>query len=976
MTFSYPFHRVLRLFLLSILLLNVVSESAIAKAARPNIILIYTDDQGYHDLGCFGSTKIKTPHIDKMAREGLKLTSFYAQAVCGVSRAALMTGSYPIRIGEPKNFKHLHTVPHPEEVTMAEMLGDAGYETALIGKWHLTLKNPKAPGGFEPTTMPNAQGFDHFYGTPMFNGFTVYVEDTNFRSPLYRNEKVVKEKIESWDHITADYTREALSWIEANQKEPFFLYLAHNLPHVPVGASENFKGKSDYGPYGDTIEEIDWSTGEILKKLKELDLDENTLVIFTSDNGPWVETTRGMKPDGGKFIPRDHSGDASPLRGWKMSAWDGGCRVPCVMRWPAGIPANGVSDQILSTMDLFPTFAKLAGGKLPDVTLDGSDASSFITGATKKSPRKNYFYYSGCLLTGVREGNWKLVLPRKDNPKGTGWWGRMIDEVKDVQLFDLKDDPGESKNLAAKNPKVVAKLMKSIKAMQKELGGIEKGGPGARSFDDDPRQVQGVPVKKAPKKKTSAKGKSVAAKYDEFKPEGNLRFTFESGKLEGWSIVAGKAGQSVVAAVSLPAWKEKPFNKEGRYHLSTINLGDAVSDKQQVAFESPQFKVKGDKASFLLSGGGQKDRLFVALMDAKSGNVLANAFGPKGPQMKRIHWDVSKAKGKVAYLKVVDQSQGGWGHLCFDDFSVEGELVAQRVEQVKKAPVAFGEQISASGIRHSFLITGSRTAIISEDNKIVWEVPGRSRDGSMLPNGNLLISHTKEAKEYTRDGKVVWSYALDPANKEMGTSVRLKNGNTLIIERGAKPRLLEVTPDGKIAVNCPLKPDTDNAHMQTRMARKLPNGNYIVPHLLGFAVKEYQPDGKVIRTIKTDLEELGGRKEENWPFTAILLENERLLVNLTHGNKTVEFDKAGKVVWRVDNSHAGGRFADPCGGQRLSNGNTVICSYGQRKPEMAKVFEISAEKEVVWEYKNTKLRGVHEIHVLTTNGKKLGVPMK
>jgi len=354
--------------------------------------------------------------------------------------------------------------------------------------------------------------------------------------------------------------------------------------------------------------------------------------------------------------------------------------------------------------------------------------------------------------------------------------------------------------------------------------------------------------------------------------------------------------------------------------------------------------------------------------------------------MKRVNWDVSSFKGREVFLKIVDRHTGGWGHLTFDDFSTEGEIT--KLAQARTAPVpaaakpttgasgTFGEQISATGIRHSFLITGGRTAIIGEDNKILWEAKGRSRDGSVLPNGNVLISHHIEAKEYTRAGKVVWSYKLDPANKELGTSVRLASGDTLIVERGPKPRLLEVSPKGKIVVEVPLQPDTDNNHMQTRMARKLPNGNYIVPHLLAFAVKEYAPDGKVVRTIRTDLEELGGRKEENWPFTAILLENDRLLVNLTHGNKTVEFDRDGKVVWRVDNSHAGGRFADPCGGQRLPNGNTIICPYGQRKPDMAKIFEMTPDKKVVWEYKNPKLRGVHEIHVLTTNGQQLGAPLK
>jgi arylsulfatase A-like enzyme len=241
------------------IVLFLIAVSPALFATQPNIILIFTDDQGYNDLGCFGSEKIKTPQLDRMAEEGLILTSFYAQPVCGVSRAALLTGSYPIRIAEPGNVKQLHTVPHPKEITIAETLKTAGYATALIGKWH-QAGNPKGPdNSYDPKLMPNAQGFDYFYGTPRFNGFTVYVEDTPVRSEIFRNEQVVVEAVQNWDHITQDYTREALAWIESNKDRPFFLYLAHNLPHVPVGASEGFKGKSEYGPYGDTIEEIDWA---------------------------------------------------------------------------------------------------------------------------------------------------------------------------------------------------------------------------------------------------------------------------------------------------------------------------------------------------------------------------------------------------------------------------------------------------------------------------------------------------------------------------------------------------------------------------------------------------------------------------------------------------------------------------------------------------------------------------------------------
>jgi len=289
---------------------------------------------------------------------------------------------------------------------------------------------------------------------------------------------------------------------------------------------------------------------------------------------------------------------------------------------------------------------------------------------------------------------------------------------------------------------------------------------------------------------------------------------------------------------------------------------------------------------------------------------------------------------------------------------------------------AGGKQVSESGVRHSFLVCGKLTALIDEDSKVVWQVPGYGRDGMVLENGNVLVTIGNQASEYKKGSdEVVWSYKLDPRNKELGTSNRLANGNTLIVERGELPRLLEVTPDGEIAVEVPLQPDTDNGHMQTRMARKLPSGNYLVPHLLGFSVKEYTPDGKVVRKIATDLEELGGRKAKNWPFTAILLPNKNILVNLTNGDKTVEFDPEGKVAWRCDNSDVGGRFKDPCGGQRLPNGNTVICSYGQADPAKAKLFEVTADKKVVWEYFDPAVRA-HEVHILTTNGKPVAPAMR
>jgi arylsulfatase len=386
---------------------------------KPNFIIFFTDDQGYNDVGCFGSPFIRTPNLDRMAKEGMKFTSFYAQPVCGPSRAALMTGCYPIRVAEPGNKKNQHTVLHPKEITVAEVLKSAGYATALIGKWHLAggRKNK-----YEPRLMPNAQGFDHFLGTPLHNGFTRTVDHKSFRTQLMRDGHILKDALDQdgMNSLTGTYTEEAVKFIRANKNRPFFLYLAHNMPHVPLGASGEFRGRSRRRLYGDVIEELDWSAGRILKTLKDLDLDDNTLIVFTSDNGPWIEGHLG-----------DYGGSAAPLRGWKMSAWEGGPRVPCIMRWPGRIPSNAVCHEMVTTMDLLPTFAKLARAQLPgDRIIDGRAILSLMTGEPgAKSPHEAFYFYNYLRLNAVRSGKWKLVLPRPANPPGTGWSGRMIDAV-------------------------------------------------------------------------------------------------------------------------------------------------------------------------------------------------------------------------------------------------------------------------------------------------------------------------------------------------------------------------------------------------------------------------------------------------------------------------------------------------------------------------------------------------------------------
>jgi len=435
---------------------------------KPNFIIFLTDDQGFNDVGCFGSPNIKTPNFDRMALEGIKLTGHYVGApVCGPSRAALMTGSYPLRIAEPKNLKNLHTLAHDKEMMIPEVLKTQGYATALIGKWHV--------GGH-----PNDQGFDYFFGTPLFNGSTKLIEQNSYRASVMRNKETVIKSVEQpeMDQLTTMYTEEALKFIESKKDQPFFLYLAHNMPHVPLGVSDKFRGKSKGGLYGDAVEEVDWSLGQVMEKLQKLGIDKDTFVVFFSDNGPWIAKAIG-----------DHGGHAEPLRGSKMKSWEGGPRVPCIMRWPGHIPAGQSCDEITTAMDLFPTFAALAGSTLPtDRVIDGKNIFPLVTGETKQSPHAAYLYYCYTHLHAVRDAQWKLVVPRPAKPEWMSWWAGNIDEVKEVQLFDLKNDIGETTNVADKHPEVVTRLMKLIDNARDELGDCDRIGKGARFYDSEPKR--------------------------------------------------------------------------------------------------------------------------------------------------------------------------------------------------------------------------------------------------------------------------------------------------------------------------------------------------------------------------------------------------------------------------------------------------------------------------------------------------------
>ncbi|MDF7826853.1 sulfatase [Pontiellaceae bacterium B12227] len=458
--------------------LILLAGCAVLRAAddRPNIILILTDDQGYQDLGCYGAPKIKTPHLDRMAEEGTRFTDFYAAAsICSPSRAGLLTGRYPARLGIHRVFFPQHISGMAvEEITMAELLKKQGYKTAAIGKWHL---------GHLPKFLPTNQGFDSYFGIPFSNDMwadqkmavspdVVWREGADLNLfkfgnvkkrgpvPLMRGTEVVEYPADQRT-LSRRYTDEAIKTIDAAGDSPFFIFLGHTMPHVPLYASPEFEGKSAGGLYGDTIEELDFNVGRLLDHLKSTGLAENTLVIFTSDNGPWELKANKKR--------RYKGGSAKPLRGYKFGTYEGGMREPCIMWWPGKIPAGKVCTEPANMIDLLPTFAGLTGAAVPsDRVIDGKDIWPLIIGeAGAKSPHASYFYYSPSGIEAVRQGDWKL---RITNPRLTKVQREKGEKPKTVvELYNLREDIGESNNLATQYPERVAAMKKVMEEFDAEL---------------------------------------------------------------------------------------------------------------------------------------------------------------------------------------------------------------------------------------------------------------------------------------------------------------------------------------------------------------------------------------------------------------------------------------------------------------------------------------------------------------------------
>ncbi len=442
--------------------LSAVLSSA-APASRPNIIVILIDDMGYGDIGPFGATKAKTPALDRMAREGMKLTSFYAAPVCSVSRAQIQTGTYGLRVSIPGVLPPASAVGlNPEEHTVAKLLKAQGYATMCIGKWHL---------GDQPEFLPQRHGYDHYFGLPYSNDMSRPKAGTNERVvPLMRDDQVVElMKNEDQSRLVRAYTDEAVKFIRTNQKQPFFLYLPHSAVHTPIHPGPEFKDHSGNGRYYDWVEECDWSVGRMLDTLRELQLDKNTLVIFTSDNGPWL--VRGAD-----------AGTAGPLRGGKGSTWEGGVRVPTVAWWPGRIPAGRTTDAVTGEIDLLPTFVNLAGGAVPtDKPIDGADISKILFGQSDVSAREAHYFYLSYMLQAVRSGPWKLALaPQAYSMAFKETETEHGEHQPGLRLYHLDTDLGEKTNVAAQHPAVVARLKALADHQESVLSNGSAKGPGVR----------------------------------------------------------------------------------------------------------------------------------------------------------------------------------------------------------------------------------------------------------------------------------------------------------------------------------------------------------------------------------------------------------------------------------------------------------------------------------------------------------------
>lgn len=693
-----------------LILLSLFLSALCSQAQKPNVILINADDLGYGDLGCYGATKVKTPNIDRLAKEGMRFTDAHsASAVCSPSRYGLLTGQYPIR----KNF--WGPTPLTQELTidikqptLANVLKSAGYATSVIGKWHLGFGKGKTDWNKPLKPGPLEVGFDYYFGMPTVNSGPpfVYVEnhhvvDYESKDPFVMRKQSVTQK---WpekggygaiggaekahlryrdQYVGTTFAEKAVAWITAHQKkdkeQPFFLYLATTNIHHPFTPHPKFKGTSQCGLYGDFIHELDWIVGEVLKALDEHKVCKNTLVVFTSDNGGMLNVT------GQKAWSAGHRLNGK-LLGFKFGAWEGGHRVPFIARWPTKVPAGKVSDVLVSQIDLLPTFAAIARAELPKkAVVDGVSQLPVLTGKSKKSQRELLVISpnSPRHLT-IRKGDWVYVPDRDEG----GFQGKQIgdhllagaaaqkltklvnsdveegevrEDAPPAQLYNLKDDLYQATNRYKENPEVVTELAAHLNEWRKKIPATSRLG-----WINLKQGGQATPnkTKPNPAPKISAKPSARSESLD-----------FESGKLAPWKIIKGEFGHPIGNRAYFLHGKIE-YNKQGEHYLTTLERSpDAPkgSDSQTGIIISPFFIPKGCKLTFRV-GGGNGDSTYVALC-GEDGKELETARGINDQVIQKASWDLSKYVGKKTYIKIVDQSTRGWGHVTVDNFQFDGKLL-------------------------------------------------------------------------------------------------------------------------------------------------------------------------------------------------------------------------------------------------------------------------------------------------------------
>lgn len=694
--------------LLSSCLLFVTSLSAADQP--PNVVLIFADDLGYGDLGCYGATKVQTPNIDQLAAQGRRFTDAHsASAVCTPSRYALLTGQYPVRANGGRGVWGPAPTTSPllidtEKLTIGDVFKNSGYDTAVLGKWHLGFgtgtnkwQKPLRPG-------PQDLGFDYYFGMPVVNSAPpyVYVENDHVfggdpndplvlldrnakgttpitkippeagnRVPSHFGGAVEAHKLYNDYQVGTTFAEKSVEWIKDHKQNPFFLYLATTNIHHPFTPAKRFQGTSQCGLYGDYIHELDWIVGEVLSCLEDNNLSENTLVIFTSDNG-------GMFNHGGQAAFAAGHRQNADLLGFKFGVWEGGHRVPLIVRWPGKVQPGTTSNQLLGNVDMLATFAELTGQKLDKAQQADSVnmLSAFID--EPEQPIRDHLILApnkGTHLS-IRKGKW-MYIPGQGSggfggrnpgdhtfsgPPAASFVGSVNSDIEDgkimkdapsAQLYDLDADVNQTRNVHDEHPEVV----KELKAI---LANYAPPKQKPRPQKRNPR-MSGNPAKKTP-----ATPSLRSASFD-----------FESGKLEPWEVIDGKF-EHVIGSRDRFINNKADYNKQGKYYLTTLEVSaDAArgSDKQTGLIHSPMFIPSGGKMTFRVGGGGGP-KTYVALC-LEDGTELQKARGINSEVMQEVTWNLAPYTDKKLFLKVVDQSTEGWGHLTVDDFQFDAEVLTK-----------------------------------------------------------------------------------------------------------------------------------------------------------------------------------------------------------------------------------------------------------------------------------------------------------